>query len=180
MGQVCFQSLVCIIAPFTPQTLFPSSFQYTYMSIHKSSTLHFTFFYPRNSDCFTGLGMPTSTPREAKLTLLRLHWLLLLCAKCSCMGLGLKMNRQMKNKILQLFTKNQAKDKESSFVLEKNWPGNGAKDTLNPPPFTSLSSALSRGRGTVCKLITSLESSFSEKSRSEIWPAPKSIQVLLV
>lgn len=64
------------------------------------------------------------------------------------MGLGLKMNRQMKNKILQLFTKNQAKDKESSFDLEENWPGNGAKNTLNPHPFTSLSSALSRGRGT--------------------------------
>lgn len=54
----------------------------------------------------------------------------------------------MKNKILQLFTKNQAKDKESSFDLKENWPGNGAKDTLNPPPFTSLSSALSWGRGT--------------------------------
>lgn len=56
----------------------------------------------------------------------------------------------MKNSILRPFTKNRAKDKQSRFGLEENWPGNGAKNTLNPPPFTSLGSASSQAEEPLC------------------------------
>lgn len=67
----------------------------------------------------------------------------------------------MKNRKLQLFTKNQTKDKGSSFGLEENQPGSGAKDSLNSPPSSTLGSAPSHGIETpspptdICKLTTS-------------------------
>lgn len=73
---------------------------------------------------------------------------LLLCAKCGSVGLGGKMNKQKKIRKLQLFTKIQTKDKESSFGLEENWPGNGTKDSFNPPASTTLGSVLSWDRET--------------------------------
>lgn len=66
-------SLICVIVP-SPHKRFSGPVFSTHRCqlIRAVPCAYFTF-YPRNSDLFTGLGMPTSIPREAKLPLLRLH-----------------------------------------------------------------------------------------------------------
>lgn len=116
------------------------------MLAHKSSFLHLLhIFLSQEFKLLYRAGYAYQHTQRGKINSTKAY---LLCAKCGSMGLGGKMNKQKKIRKLQLFAKIQTKDKESSFGLEENWPGNGTKDSFNPPASTTLGSVLSWDRET--------------------------------
>lgn len=138
------------------------------MLAHKSSFLHLLhIFLSQEFKLLYRAGYAYQHTQGGKINSAKAC---LLCAKCGCMGLGVKMNKQKKIRKLQLSTKIQTKDKESSFGLEENWPGNGIKDSFNPPASTTLGSVLSWDRETPLRThhLTHLRVIF-QRNQVSVW-----------